>query len=58
MEIRNKSEASDRDQSGIKMPNSKLETLNSEQTQISNAQNSNEKAKLTFEFYILDLFRI
>jgi hypothetical protein len=51
------------------MLNSKLETLNSKQTQMSKAQNSKsydleniwfnfEKSKLPFEFFILDLFGI
>ncbi len=44
-----------------KMLNPKLEILNSKQTQMSKGLNSKtviEKFKLTFEFYILDLFRI
>jgi hypothetical protein len=44
-----------------KFSNSKLETLNSKQTQMSKRLNSKaivERSKLTFEFYVLGLFRI
>jgi len=37
--------------------NPKLKTLNSKQTQMSKAQNLKPK-KLSFELYILDLFRV
>jgi len=45
------------------MLNPKLKTLKSKQTQMAKAQNSKvdlivRKAKLPFEFYIFDLFRI
>jgi hypothetical protein len=51
------------------MLNPKLETLNSKQTQMTEAQSSKpydleifgfivEKSKLPFEFYVLDLFRV
>ncbi len=44
-----------------KMSNPKLKTLNSKQTQMSKRLNSKpvvKESKLTFEFHILDLFRI
>jgi hypothetical protein len=44
-----------------KMSNSKLETLNSKQTQMFKGPNSKpivEQSKLPFEFYVLDLLRI